>query len=264
MPLAHGVKGTDLDQALQGAPVERAHVGAAAELLYGGVGAVLLTLAHHRLHRTLTYVLHRRHAVTQGARPLWAVFDGEEDATVVDVRGQDTYAHLFTIVDGDGHPLRMVQPGVQYGPHVLHRVVGLEVGSPVGHQGVADTVGLVEGIPSKGLDEVEHLFGHGLLEPVIDCALYEAVPLRKHQLGILLAHGLADDVGFACRVASEGLQNQQHLLLVDDDAIGLSEHVFQAGVGVRDGSTAVLAIDEAVDMFHGAGAVEGNHRRYVA
>ena len=39
-------------------------------------------------------------------------------------------------------------------------VVGFEVGGPVGYQRVAYAVGLVEGIPGEGLDQVEDLGGY--------------------------------------------------------------------------------------------------------
>ena len=61
------------------------------------------------------------------------------------------------------------------------------------------------------------------------------------------------------RVPAELLGDQQDLVLVDDDAVGLLENFLEPVVGVLDRRTAVLGIDERVDVFHRARAVEGDH-----
>ena len=56
----------------------------------------------------------------------------------------------------------------------------------------------------------------------------------------------------------------QHLVLIDDDAVGLFQDVFERGMGVvRDGAP-VLGVDERADVFHRAGAVERYHSGDVA
>ena len=57
--------------------------------------------------------------------------------------------------------------------------------------------------------------------PRCDRALDERLALGVH-LGLdLLAHGAAQEIGAAQRVAGELLGDLHHLLLVDDDAVGL-------------------------------------------
>ena len=99
--------------------------------------------------------------------------------------------------------------------------MGLEVAGPVGDQGVADAVGLVEGVPGEGFDKVENLYGQRLIEALAGGPGHEVFPLLRHQRGDLLAHRLAHYVGSAQGVACELLQDQKHLVLVNDDAVGL-------------------------------------------
>jgi hypothetical protein len=66
----------------------------------------------------------------------------------------------------------------------------------------------------------------------------EALALRVH-LGLdLLAHGAAQQVGVAERVAGQDLGDLHHLLLVDDDAVGLLQDRLQLRVRVPGFSTA--------------------------
>ena len=87
----------------------------------------------------------------------------------------------------------------------------------------------------------------------------EAVALLGHLLGIFLAHGAAEQVGAAERVAGEDVGDLHDLLLVDDDAEGLVEQGFEFGQHVADDAAAPLALDEVVDhaALDRAGAIEG-------
>jgi hypothetical protein len=60
---------------------------------------------------------------------------------------------------------------------------------------------------------------------------HETVALRVHLRLDLLAHGAAQQVGFAERVAGQHLRDLHHLLLVDDDAVGLLQDRLRASGG---------------------------------
>ena len=97
--------------------------------------------------------------------------------------------------------------------------MALEITRPIGNQSVTDAVSLVERIPGKGFDKVENRGCQALLKPFRGCPSHEFFSFLSHQRSNLFAHGFADDVSFAQSVSSELLQNQQHLILIDDDAV---------------------------------------------
>ena len=73
--------------------------------------------------------------------------------------------------------------------------------------------------------------------PRARAALQELVLLGGHDLGLLLAHGLAQDVGLAQGEAGQGRGDLHDLLLVDHDPVGLLQDRLERGVLVgRRGS----------------------------
>ena len=87
----------------------------------------------------------------------------------------------------------------------------------------------------------------------------EAALLLRHLALVFLAHGAAQQVGFAQREARHHLGDLHHLLLVDDDAVGLLQDRLQHGMQVVERLLAVLAVDVGRDVVHRAGAVERHH-----
>ena len=51
----------------------------------------------------------------------------------------------------------------------------------------------------------------------------EALALLLHLFGLLLAHGPAQQIGLAQAVARQRLRDLEHLVLVDDHAVGLGQ-----------------------------------------
>jgi hypothetical protein len=76
-------------------------------------------------------------------------------------------------------------------------------------------------------------------------AIHENAALLGHFLGLLLAHGTAQHVGTAQRVASQHLCNLHHLLLIQDNAVGRFQNRLEVRMGIFDAGT-VLARDEVV------------------
>ena len=142
--------------------------------------------------------------------------------------------------------------------------MGLEVGRPVRNQGIADAVGLVEGIAGEGLDQVEYLGRQRPVESLAQGPADKPVPLFSHQGSDFLAHGLAHRVCLAQRIAGKPLQDQQYLVLVHNHPIRLVQQFLQAGMGICNASPAVLGLNEGIDMLHGPWTVKGNHCRNVA
>ncbi|MDF9789999.1 hypothetical protein M2440_000700 [Methylorubrum extorquens] len=132
------------------------------------------------------------------------------------------FGELVGVVDVEGHGRSQE----------LDRMVRLQIGGLVGHQRVGGCVGLVEAIIRELGEQVEDLVGLGLGQAVLGAALHEAVALGVHLRLDLLAHGAAEHVGFAQRVAGENLGDLHHLLLVDDDPEGLLQDRLQHRVRV--------------------------------
>jgi hypothetical protein len=100
----------------------------------------------------------------------------------------------------------------------------------------------------------------GFETPRLTAPVDEALALLVHLRLDLLAHGAAQKVGFAERIARQDLGDLHHLFLVDDDALGF----LQAGNRSSDGSIrlflAVLAGVVGRDVLHRARTIERDQR----
>ena len=92
-----------------------------------------------------------------------------------------------------------------------------------------------------------------------DRLLDELAELLLDQLRVLLAHGLAQHVGFGERDAGQHLRDAHHLLLVGDDAVGGLEDRLELGQRVRHRLLAALA--PLVDAVHPGVERAGAHER---
>src|ERR1035437_883548 len=101
--------------------------------------------------------------------------------------------------------------------------------------------------------------------PAGNRALHEPFALLDHLLELLLAHGAAQQVGVAQRIARQPIGDLHHLLLVDDDAVGLLEQFLQLRQVVLHGAAAPLALDEIVHhaALNRTGAVQRGERSEV-
>ena len=80
---------------------------------------------------------------------------------------------------------------------------------------------LVEGIAGKRLDKCIYLFGDFGSVAVLFGAPDEVGFFLYHHLGFFLAHRLAEDICLPQTVAAESAHDKEHLLLINDDAVGL-------------------------------------------
>ena len=141
-------------------------------------------------------------------------------------------------------------------------VVGLEVGGPVGDDAVGRGVRLVEGVVGEREQDLPQRVDRDLGEAALEHAGLEAGVLLVELLLLLLAHRAAQVVGGTQGEAGQHLGDRHHLLLVDDQAVGLPQHRLER-LGERrvdrlDRLAAVLAAGVLVVRVgtHRAGAVE--------
>ena len=260
-----GIKGPRPGQGFQGAPVEAGNIGPAAEIADGRIRPFGRPFRHNGLHRPLAHGLDRRQSHAQGVlRPPAGLVGGVQHTGSVDIRQPDANAHPVAFVDRRHIAVAVIQPAVEHRRHIFQRIMPLEVRRPVGNQAVADAVRLVEGVTGKGLNQAENLRAHLLRVALLHRPGHKPRAFLRHQLGDLLAHRLPHGVRLPQRIAGEVLQNVQHLVLIDNDPVGFIQQLFHAGMGVGNLLPAVLGADKAVDMLHGAGPVQGDHRRNIA
>ena len=116
---------------------------------------------------------------------------------------------------------------------------------------------LVEAVLRELFQEVEdriRLLRRDLVD--LGTALDEDLAFLRHFLGILLTHGAAEEIRLAEGVAGKRARGLLHLLLVDDDAVGLRADLLEERVGVLDLLLAPLALHVVVDELHRARTVE--------
>ncbi len=138
-----------------------------------------------------------------------------------------------------------------------------QIGGVVGEQGIRGGMRLGEAVGGELGDLLEDRGRELLRDVALDGAFDEHLALGVH-LGLdLLAHGAAQQIGAAERVARQLAGDLHHLLLVDDDARGLAQDRLEQGMQVFRLLDAVLAVDEARDVVHRTRPIERVHRHDV-
>ena len=275
--LAKAVKRAHFDQTFQGALVDLAQVDALAELLQAAEGAALGARVEDDLDWPFAHIFDGGHAKADGA----AAGDGEAvgnvgvapvagfgirrhfldievQAGVVDVGGQHFNAHAPTLVDEVDDLFRLVALDEEQRGHVLHRVVGFEVGGLHTDDRVVRRMAFVKTIACKKFNIAINFCGGFFGDAVAVAAFDEDFLVLLDVRGFFLADGAAHQVGVTRRIACQLAQNLDDLFLVDDDAVGLGEDGGQRGVLVFHRLFFVHAADELGDVFQRAGAIEGD------
>ena len=215
-----GVEGTGLDQGFDQTPVQRAQRHTTNEV--------------HEVHelapRTAAFgddIGHRLIAdVTDCAQ---AETDDVADGGVLQYRfvhigRQHLDAHTPGLAQIQRRLVLVRAFVLQQGRHELHRIVGLQIRGPVGDQTVCGGMRFVERVPGERHEDVPDGLGRLLGIAVFLHTGEERHLLLGQHLGLLLAHGSAQHVGSAERVASQDTRGRLHLLLIHDQAIGLVQH----------------------------------------
>ena len=259
------VEGTGLDQRFHAALVNAGALDAAGKVKQAGErpglcsGSTTLARRDNCLNRLLPGALYGAQTVAD-----LLVGDGLEavEATV-HIRWLKAQAHFFGVLEQHLELVGVVHFHRHIGAEELGRVVHLDPGRVVGQERVGGGVRLVEAVAGKLFHQVKNLVGLLLTDVVLGGADAEDGAVLGHFLGLLLAHGPAQHVGAAQRIAAQNLRGLHHLLLVDHDAVSLGEHLGHQRVRVLDHLATVLARHKAGDQIHGAGAVQGVQRNQV-
>ena len=230
-PPVEAVEAAALDEALHHAPVDRAQVDPLAEVEQRAEGLAAPPHLQHRLHRALAHVLDRGQPEADGVADV-AANDREVDVRLVHVRRQHLDPHGAALADVAHHAVGVRALRGEERGHEVRGMVRLQVRGLVGQPRVGRGVRLVEAVARELLHVVPDLAGLLLRDPALDAALQELVLLGGHDVGLLLPHRLAQDVGLAERVAGQGGGDLHDLLLVDHDAVGPGQDRLQQRVVV--------------------------------
>ena len=252
--LAKGVARAGFDQRLQRFAAQRAPVHPLAQLGQGLEFPALVARLQNDLHRALAHALDGGHAEADG---LALAGRGEINPALVHVRPQHLNAHLARLGDVFAQLVRGRHVVRHHGAVEFHREIRLQIRRLIGHDGVGGGVGLVEAVAGEFLQQVENLVRLGLRDVVpLVAALDERLALLLHLLHLLLAHRPAQQIRRPQRVAGQQLRGLHHLLLVNQDAVGLLGNGFEQRMFVADFHLAVAALDEIWDQVHRAGPVQ--------
>ena len=119
---------------------------------------------------------------------------------------------------------------------------------------------LVEAVAAEVFQQLEDLFRRLLVHAVLHAAGHEVVLGLVDDLRLFLAHGPPQHIGGAQGKAAQGLHDLHHLLLIEDDAVGLGQDGFQQRMLV--GGLFPVAAGYVI-LHHTAaqrpGPVEGHH-----
>jgi len=184
---------------------------------------------------------------------------GELVVRLVHVGRQHLDAELARLVDELHHRVGVADGRRQDGRHEIGGEVRLEPRRVEGDDRVRDRVRLVEAVAAEGLDLPRELLDDAPVVAARDGLLDELAQLRLDELRVLLAHRLAQHVGFGERDAGQRLRDAHHLFLVGDDAIRRFEDRLQLGERVAHRLLAAFAA--LVDLVHPGVERAGPHER---
>ena len=211
-----------LDQRLDDPLVDGVQVLASAELLERCVRSIGRALTHDLLDRALAHVLDRSQSEADAARLHPKLQLGR-----VDVRRQHADPDPPALAHDPDDLVRIRRNRAQHRREPLHRIISLQIRGLIRDQGVAIGVRLVERVSGERLEEVPHAFGRGFGVAIGEHRLDELRALASHHLFFLLAHRAAEHIRLTQAVAGELADHLEHLVLVDDDAVALVEHIHQ-------------------------------------
>ena len=162
---------------------------------------------------------------------------------------------VLTEFRGIGHVVR------HHGAVKLHRIIRFQISRLIRDNGVGGGVGFVEAVTGEFFEQIENLVRLGLRDIVLLLAtLDENGALPGHFFGLFLAHRAAQQVRAAQSVACQHLRGLHHLLLINQNTVGLARNRFEQRMFVFDIHFAVAAPDEFGDQVHRSRTVERHQR----
>jgi hypothetical protein len=240
--------------------IEQPQVNFFAEFIDRTVAPKLFAPCDDRFDGVVADILYRGQPEADGV-----AMRREVSVAHVDVRRFDGDAHLAALVDVLNHVVGASRHRGEQRSHELYRIARLQIRGVVGQKCIRGRVRLVEAVAGKLGHEVEDLLDFLRRIAALYRAFDETLALLCHLLVLLLAHGAAQQVGFAEGVTCQAVGDLHHLFLVDDDAQSLLQYFLQLGQFVLDLFAAMLAIDEIVNhaTLDRAGTVERVQRGKV-
>ena len=172
----------------------------------------------------------------------------ERQLGIVHVRRQHGEAVGARLGDVRDHLVGIVLLRGEQRGHELDRMVRLQPGRLIRDQSIRGGMALVERVGRELLHRIEELGRELHVDAVPGAALDEAAALLRHEVGLLLPHRAAEQIGAAERIPAQHLRDLHHLLLVDDHPVGVAQDGLEARVRVADTLAPVLAVDE--DVHH--------------
>ena len=168
---------------------------------------------------------------------------------------QDRHAEIAALAQIHGELVGVGSLDRQQGRHEVPRIGGLEIRRLIGDPGVGRRMRLRKAVAGEVLHQLEDFSGLLLVDPLRARARHERFALLRHDLGILLPHGLPKHIGLPEREAGERLRDAHHLFLIRDDAVGIER------IGSSSGSSYFTSVrpclratkSSTIPLFSGPG-----------
>ena len=122
-----------------------------------------------------------------------------------------------------------------------------EPGRLIRDQRIGSRVRFIKTIAGELFHEIENCTGQILVYLPRDCTLHKQIALLRHHSRVFLTHGLTQNIGPTQGVVCEHLRNLHHLLLIENNAVGVGQHRLELRVRISDFGTAVLPLNEIID-----------------
>ena len=210
-----------------------------------------LPCGHNRFHRRFARAFHR----AEGIADLALVVGGETVIGLVDIGRQKFEAVGARVIVKKFELVGVVQFARHGGGHKFGRIMRFEPGGLVGHQRIGGGVRFVEAVAGEFFHIVENFVGFLLRNAFFSRAGHKSGALLHHFFHFFLAHGAAQQIRAAQRVAADHLRRLHHLLLIHHNAVSGREHVAQKRVQVFK-ARAVHAVDKIGYQIHRPRTVE--------
>ena len=260
-PLAEIVESAGFNHAFERAAIELTQVHPPAQVGQVRERATFLAGLDKVADGCSAEVLDRRQPETD-RRPVGAlrsVGDLERQPTVVHARWQQRYLQAPAFCRGLTDFRRVAGGSCQNRRQVFDRIVGLQVSGLIGHHRIVGGVPLGKPIAGERLDQLPQRLGKYLVVAALYRTGHELTLLLGHERGDLLAHGFAEHVGLAPREPGNLAGNLEHLILVDDDPVGLLQQGLQVGMEIGNLFGAVLRGHEIGNALHRPWPIESHN-----
>ena len=192
-----------------------------------------------------------------------ALGHGEGRAGSVDAGRHHLDLHPVEFALVDGQLVGEVDIAIHHPGHEFDRVVRLQPRSLIADHRIGRRMRFVEAVIGEFFQKIKNFSGLLRIDAIRDRAIDEFRPLLGHFLGDLLAHGAAQQVGTAERIARHDLRDLHHLFLIDDDALRFGKDMVDGRVNGFKVFLAVLHLAIGGNVLHRAGPIKRHERHDI-